>query len=332
MSHFLVKSFQWLLFLFLAAFLFFLAFKGVDLSNFWGEIVSAHYQWVFVSMIFAWFAFFFRAYRWKVLIESLGFKTSLWHAYHAVLIGYFSNFIFPRLGEVLRCAALNKFDKAPVDRLVGTVIVERLFDVLMMGVLTLGFIAVEFEVFRSFISRLALSFQSPDQSFLMLVLLILLLIPVALAAVYFFFTRYYPRNRMHRRVMILLRGISNGLRSAWKLKRRGVFLWCTVGLWFCYFMMTYSLFSALDTTSGLTLSNAVFVLVIASFAFVIPAQGGIGSYHLVVSLGLTLFGITYADGLVYATLAHGSQFVYTLLLGGISILMLFLWQKKSKVS
>lgn len=318
MKPFLVRTFQGLFFLALAGFLLFLSFRGVDAEGFLQEMMAARYPWVLLSMVFALGSFFFRGYRWLMLVDSLGYKGRGMNAYHAVILGYTANFAFPRLGEVFRCAVLNKLDGIPVDRLLGTVIVERLFDVLMLGLITLGFMALEPEMLLRFLPGLAGHLEVPDQGFIGKVLVGIALALFLLVVAWLMFKRIFPRTRFSRRVSLLFRGIYSGLRSAWKMKQRVPFLLATAGIWSCYFMMTYTLFLALDTTSGLGFPQAMFVLVIASFAFVVPAQGGIGSYHLVVSLGLTLFGISREDGLLYATLSHGSQTLFTLLLGVIS--------------
>jgi len=127
----------------------------------------------------------------------------------------------------------------------------------------------------------------------------------------------------------MLKGIIEGLRSIGKLKNPGAFIFHTILIWLMYFLMSYICFFALPATSGLSLEAGLFVLVVGGMGMSAPVQGGIGAYHLLVSQGLLLYGISYEHGLAFATLMHTSQTLTVILFGGIAFILFTFAQRKS---
>ena len=125
-------------------------------------------------------------------------------------------------------------------------------------------------------------------------------------------------------------GILDGQKRFFKLKRLWAFLLHSILIWFCYWAMTYSAVFALPETAVLKPVDGLFLLVVGTFGFIVPAQGGIGAYHYIVALGLTLYAVPREVGLTYATLTHGAQMILLILLGLISFMILFAVQKKSR--
>lgn len=123
------------LFLSLAALLLWLSFRGIKLGDLWAVLRNANYWWLIPAVAFSFLSFIIRARRWILLIEPLGHTPTLAHSSHAVITGYFANMIFPRLGEVTKCAALSRKENIPFDKLVGTMLVERTIDILTVLVI-----------------------------------------------------------------------------------------------------------------------------------------------------------------------------------------------------
>lgn len=308
-----------------------LAFRGVNLSATLQEIRTAHIPWLLVSIATSLVAFISRAIRWNLLIEPLGYRPALRNTAYSLLVGYLANLALPRLGEVTRCGSLNRVEKVPFDLLLGTVIMERALDVVCLLLCLTATAIIEFQRLGNFINNNLLSplrekagntMQSP------LVLLSVLLLVVLVVVLWRAGNRKDNSLGFLHRIRGLMKGVVQGLRSIGRLQKPGAFVFHTVLIWFMYYLMSYTCFFALDATAGLSWQAGLFVLVVGGMGMSAPVQGGIGAYHLLVSQGLMLYGISHEHGLAFATLMHASQTLVVILLGGISFLMLVLAQKK----
>ena len=201
------------------------AFRGIDLNKLFSEILRAKISWVALSGIFSLVAFLVRGYRWKLLIEPLGYSPSLKNTTYSVMIGYFANLALARLGEVTRCGALSKTESIPFNKLLGTVIVERLIDVLSLIICILLAAAIEYKrlgdffyekIFNPLAEKLKLVMRSP----LLLALLILLMIVLIGFAIYFFRKSKGSESKVTR----LIIGFVDGLKSIGRLKRPWAFI------------------------------------------------------------------------------------------------------------
>lgn len=308
-----------------------LAFKGVDLNKAFEEIKQANIFWIILSVMCSIIAHISRAYRWNILIEPLGYKPKLTNTTYAVLIGYLANLALPRLGEVTRCGSLNKAEKVPFDALFGTVIVERVIDVLSLLVCIVLTAIFEYErlghflydnLFEPFRNKIEILIYSP------------LFISAAVIAVVFIiiFVRLIRKNSgkygFISKIVSALKGIVHGLKSIREIKRPWSFLFHSVLIWVLYFFSSYLCFFALPVTSGLDWKAGLFVLSIGGMSMSAPVQGGIGVFHLLVSAGLLLYNIPHEHGIAFATLLHSTQTILIILLGSISFGILFFTNKK----
>jgi len=302
------------------------AFKNVEFSFLLEGLRKANYSWLVISLLVGIVAFLARALRWRLLIEPLGYRPTIMNAFHAITIGYLANFAFPRAGEVSRCGVLRKTEKIPFESLVGTVIVERTFDLLCLLVLlsTVFFLKVDF--FGKFIYDTAIlpitnKLEGFGGSYLAL-LIVMLPIIFALFIAYIF--RYkLIRYGIIRKIIRLTRGVIKGLKTGFTMERRLEFLLFTLLIWASYLSMTWVIFYTLPATSSLGIVDALFILAISSIGMTIPVQGGFGAFHIIVATGLTMYGISREDGLLYATISHESQTIMTIIIGVISLSYLF---------
>lgn len=327
-----LKILNFFLFLSVGILLLFFAFRGIDLNILVNELKTAEYFWVFLSLLFAFFGFIIRAYRWRLLIKPLGHYPGLRNTFYALMIGYLANFAFPRIGEVTRCGSLNKSDKIPLDSLFGTVIAERTVDVITMLILiiVIFFARINFfgnflktEIFNPAMNKITGIF---DHSMLFWILFVVIFF--SLAGWIFLCRKRLMDSPLCRKAGNILSGVGKGLITVFKMKRRSQFLLATILLWICYFLMTWVVFYALPATSNLKAIDGLFILVIGSIGVAIPVQGGIGTFHWIVTLGLTLYQIPREEALAFATISHESQSLFIILLGGISILILSLKRNK----
>ena len=330
------KFLRFLLFLSIAGALLYFAFRGVDFDELWQSFINARYLYILVYLLFGFLSLMSRAYRWTLLIEALNYKSSFLNSFYSLNTGYLANFAFPRLGELTRCASLSKAEKIPVDKLFGTVIMERIIDLVMVTILLVLLIVFRFDffgtwlnenIFNPLVSKLN---QTIGGTWILLVFLIG--IPFALIAIYYAFRNRLTDVKFIRKIKSFIKGIFDGLKTIYKLKRRWAFILHSILIWFCYWAMTYGAVFALTETSVLKPIDALFLLIVGSFGFIVPAQGGIGAYHYVTALGLTLYNIPREAGLTYATLTHGAQMIMLIVLGLLSFMILFSFQRKSRKS
>jgi glycosyltransferase 2 family protein len=327
-----LKVINFFFFLFLGIFLLYYAFRDVGLNDLVDGLKKTKFSWVILSLVFAGLAFISRAYRWILLIKPLGFNPSPKNTFFALMAGYLANFAFPRLGEVTRCGSLNKTDKIPVDALLGTVITERVSDLFVLFSLIFFIFVFKIQVFGEFLSKNIFNplFSRFDSFFglpAFIWIIIIVFIP-SLYLIYRLFRSYLQQYIFFQKLSSIKKGIISGMITIFKMPEKWKFLLHTLFIWVMYFLMTYVLFFALDFTTHLKPIDALFLLVIGGVGMALPVQGGIGAYHWIVSLGLTIYGISREEGLVFATVSHGSQAIMTILLGLVSFLFIFLTAKK----
>lgn len=242
--------------------------------------------------------------------------------------GYLANIALPRLGEFTRAVALGRKESIPVQKIVGTVVIERAIDLFTLLLITSAVILFGPAPFKEFINELlqrifgniSESISGKSAYFWFFGSAIVILIPVLI----YIFRKKISEVKLFRKAGSILRELWDGLKTTWYLKDRGEFLLHTIFLWTNYLLMTWVVLFAIPSTSGLSLGDGLFLLVIGSMAMAAPIQSGFGAFHWVISRGLNvIFGIDLTDGLVYATLAHESQILLILVAGTISTIIVY---------
>jgi len=316
------------LFLSLAALLLWLSFRGIKLGDLWAVLRNANYWWLIPAVAFSFLSFIIRARRWILLIEPLGHTPTLAHSSHAVITGYFANMIFPRLGEVTKCAALSRKENIAFDKLVGTMLVERTIDILTVLVILGAVLAAGSTATGSFLSENVFmpAERKISSSIGSTTVITLIVVFLAVTAVVMFFTlrERLSVRPLFKKMYSFSDGLFSGLKSIVRLKRRWEFLIMTILLWICYFFMSYFPLLCLESTSHLGIGATMFILVIGSFGMAAPVQSGLGAYHWIISRGLLVaYAIPLEEGLAYATLEHESQMILIAITGAISLYALF---------
>ncbi|WP_175632768.1 lysylphosphatidylglycerol synthase transmembrane domain-containing protein [Pedobacter ghigonis] len=294
----------------------YLAFRGQDLGKIWEEIKEADFFWVIVSSFAVWIAHVLRALRWQMLYRSIQYNVGFWNAYHAVIIGYLANLALPRFGEIGRCSVINKAEKVPMFASIGTVITERLFDVLVLLLTSMAMLVFQYDIVSDFLYdtlylNLVKKLSAINYLWLLAIgIAIVLLIVIAI---------YLLRQKFSQKFLRIFVSLRQGFGSYSKLKQKGLFLSYTLGIWVFYSLSMYFAFSSIPATSGLHFNAAFTAIVFSGFAMAAPIQGGIGVFHWVVAQALVLYGVLFKDGLAYATIIHSSQVLLILILGSLSL-------------
>lgn len=322
----LLNIIRYLVFFALTVVLMYFAFRNINPQDLWNGIKSANLFWVIAAILIGIFAYVCRAARWQIIIEPLGHKPSFVDTYNATMVGYLSNLALPRIGEITRCGVLSKTSKLPFDKLIGTVVVERVFDLIFLLLSILTVVFIRFDVFGAFLSEKI--WQPLSQGFISIfghttLLLIVLLSIIAIVVLAYIFRDNLKNIGAVKKVKSLGKGFAEGIKSGMRMKRRWMFLFYSLLITFGYWMMSYTVMLAIPETAGLTIIDALFLYVLGGLGWVIPAQGGFGSFHLIVAMGLGIYGITFEQGIIFATISHESQVLFMLILGFISLAGVF---------
>ena len=293
--------------------LIYLVFKNIDISSFIEKLSEINYFWVYFSMFISIFEHVLRAYRWNLLMESPKNKFSTFITTNVVIVSYFFALFIPRFNDFVRCYLISKTNNIKISTSLGTVVSERIFDLISLFILILFLFFIEFEKFYSFIREYIFFNISIDGYTLIVILLILISL--------FFISKYL--NNKSEYLGKKIQEFKSGMFSVKKIYRNKNFLVSTVLLWLIYFLMGYLILFAIDETSSLSLVAGLAVLVSGTLGMIVPVNAGIGAYHFLVASILIGYNIDYETGLFFATILHTSQIVWLAFLGLVSSLILF---------
>lgn len=321
-----IKWIKYVFFLFLGVGLMYLAFKNQSPKALIAQLKDVNYLWVVISMFFGFIAIVSRGLRWVILLQNLNFSVSNRNSIYAVAIGYFTNIAIPRAGEITRCTSLNQTEDVPVDKLFGTIILERAIDFIILISLVLLVLILKFELFLEF---LAIIFEG--QTLDLGSLICVGLSATAILIVLFVLTkRVLKKSAIYIKIKTFVIGMKDGFKSINGLKNKTGFWAHTFIIWLMYLLMTYVCFFSIEATRMLNVADGLYTMVIGGFGMVAPVQGGIGAYHYIVKVGLMILDVSEDSALLFATVVHTAQTLMTLSVGGISILMVFLTKRKAK--
>jgi len=296
--------------------------EGIDKSTILAEDMKrASIPGILFSALLGYLAIVSRGARWQLMLDPMGHSVNRWRLIHAVSFAYFANLFVPRSGELARCVAINQTDKVPVDRLLGTVISERVVDMLLLLSITTLAVITNLDAF----SRL-LAGRNPQPSAGAAtgnpMLFALVGVAIAIGILIMVFRRSTFVNTAYNKVKALLSGVGEGLRSVLTMKKKRQFIFHTFFIWLMYFLSTWVIFKSIDATAAMPLNHALFIMVAGGFGMVIPAPGGIGSYHWMVKLGFIAIGLSGTLGFAVANVLWLTQNVMMIVVGGLGYLAL----------
>lgn len=300
----------------------------------WQDIISANYYWMLVALVFAIASHIFRALRWNLLINSLNYSTKLSTTFAAVMIGYLANTAVPRMGEFVRCGVLSKKGKIPFNTLFGTVISERLFDMITLLVIIFLVIIFQLQSLGSFMSNNFGPFfhklSSNIQSLLLFTGGIIIAI-VLFVIIIRFFKEGIKKFPFYKKVRSFLDGLLDGIKTIMKLQQKWLFLFYSFMIWLFYAAMVYFPVFMLPETSQLTFVDALTILAIGSLGIVAPVPGGIGAYHFIVKAVLVeIYGIGGVASGSFAAITHAGQTIMNVVVGGLSYFYIVFLNKREK--
>jgi uncharacterized protein (TIRG00374 family) len=324
---------QYLFFLLIGLVLLWLVFRKIDIKEVAVQIRAAKYEWLLFSIGLGVLSHIARAMRWNILIRSMGYKTDTQTTFYAVMVGYMANMAFPRLGEVTRCGVLAKKKDIPFNSLFGTVISERVFDMIVLMVIMVAVILLQLGMLSAFVHKYIISYLTGIANRDNLVIAIILIIVVIILPLVLFriFLSRIRKLHLYIKVTDFLRGLLDGVKSIMKIKQKWSFIALTLLIWMLYTLMTYTAFFAIEATTGLSFFDAITVMSLGSLGMVAPVPGGIGAYQFIVKAILTeIYLVPSEPAVSYSIILWAAQSAMILILGTFSYYILVF--KKTKKS
>jgi uncharacterized protein (TIRG00374 family) len=286
---------------------------------------NANYWWIALAIPLGILSHYIRAIRWKMLIETMDYKPKNSNMFYAVMIGYFANLALPRLGEVSRCTVLAKYENVPFQKSFGTVITERVLDMMVFMLLFFLNLALQAErlsgyidenIYKPLQAKLHLSYNLSG-AFSIIILAFALLFGI----LFFVFRKKITTNKLYIKIITMAKGFVEGMKSLVKVRNLWLFFFYTASIWSLYLLMAYVVFFSIPDSSGLGLDAGLAVLVFGSIGIMV-VQGGIGIYPAIVAETLVLYGVSSVQGYALGWLIWTSQNITIILVGIISLILL----------
>lgn len=284
----------------------------------WGNIVDADKFWIIVSLICGLLSHASRAYRWKYMLEPLGYTPKFYNSFMAVMIAYLANLGIPRSGEVLRGATVSTYEGIPFEKAFGTIVSERMADLVML------LIIVAIAVFLQTDTLLAYFKDQQINPFIAIIVLTVLVLGVLLVIK----VLKISQNKIIVKIRNFTEGLLDGMKSILKMKRKKEFIAHTLFIWIMYLLMFGVIKYCIPAVENMGIPAILAAFVVGSFA-ISATNGGIGVYPFAIGTILIYFGIDKQDGEAFGWIIWGSQTLLNIVIGGLSFFLLPILNRKT---
>ncbi len=288
------------------------------------DFKSTNSFWILMVLVAFTISNISRAIRWNMLLRPLGYSPKFINAFFTTMLGYFANLALPRMGEIVKVGAMAQYEKIPIEKVMGTIVVDRTIDVISLLMVIGIALFLEYDKIWGFLSeQMNGQEQSTDgllgniyiQLFLALGFIILLL--------GFLFRKRIMNSNLFIKGKNLLLGFWEGIKSVGQLKRPWLFIFHSITIWLMYYLMTYFCMLSFAPTASLGLTAALLAFVFGAFGIVIPSPGGMGTYHILVVAALSFYAVDQFDAFSYANINFFSIMIgCNVLLGLLALLLL----------
>lgn len=288
-------------------------YRGMDWETLRVAVTSEmNWTWMWLSFPFGILAQVFRALRWRQLLKPLKEHARVHTSINAVFLSYASSLVVPRVGEVLRCGVLKRYDGCSFTRGVGTVVTERVVDMVMIAVLSLVVFVLQIPVFMRFFHETGLSLGGFLGQFTTAGWLV-----TAACGIIILLTGYLLMRRFQfmTKTRSVVADLTAGLLSIRKVEGKVAFWFYSLGIWVCYFLHFYLTFFCFTSTASLGCSVALVAFVVGTFAVLVPTPNGAGPWHFAVKTVLMLYGVDGNEGALFALIVHTVQTLLVAALG-----------------
>ena len=305
--------------IFIGVFCIYYSFKDISFSEFKEYFTKINYLWVFVGIFLGALSHISRSYRWKFLIEPLGYKLGFINSVLTVFSAYLINYTVPRAGDIARGTFISKYENIPFEKAIGTIVAERAVDVLCILIIIMIGLIIEFDK----ISNKLIGFiKESDFSTLLWSLLIVL---IFLITIYLIIKRF----KFYKKIKSFLSGLIDGMTIIFKMKNRNQFIFHSIFIWIMYVLMFYFTSKAFVDLNQVTFFQLTISFTLAALSIML-SNGGIGIYPLAVEESLGWYGVQSATGLAFGWVMWLSQTLMVVIFGGLSLFVLpFINRSKS---
>jgi len=290
-------------------------FTDLERDKIYSYLLDADYTWIVLSVILAFLSHLSRAWRWNYMLETLGASPKFITNIMAIGAGYAMNLIIPRSGEISRAAIVNRSDQVPMDKAIGTIIAERVLDLIVLLIITaVAILTAGDAIINFFKAHLNSAFAKADP----LKILLYSGIFIVLVILIIFISR---RIQLFNRLKSFILGVKEGFVTIWTMKKKWWYFFHTLFIWVMYVLMFYVSTFAIPGIGNIPLSALLCAFVAGSFA-VAFTNGGFGAYPYFIAQVLLIFGISEPLGTSFGWILWLSQTLLVLVYGSLSLLLL----------
>jgi uncharacterized protein (TIRG00374 family) len=329
----IISIVQYVLFLGAGIFLVWWQFNSMDAAGkkeFYEALSNTNYWLLIPVLLMSLLSHLSRAMRWKIIMEPLGYQPSLNNVFAVTMVGYFANSAIPRLGEVLKCSLLAKFEKLKIDKLFGTILVERTFDfvcyLLFIGITVL----IQIDLIGNYVSGKLKAIGSGGGMPIWLKIGLVFVIILSVVLILKWLVKKYPTNSIITKLSGFVSGIGAGFKTIRTMKKKRLFLAHTLFIWSMYLLQVYVGFYAMEATDQLSMYAAFSVLSLSTLAM-IATPGGMGSFPVFVAQTLLIYGVATPQGKAFGWLLWGANTLIVVIVGLIALLLLPYMNKHKKL-
>ncbi|NJM15153.1 MAG: flippase-like domain-containing protein [Bacteroidales bacterium] len=313
---------KYLLFFLTGAGIFWFIYRDFEMDSLKMELSQLKYGWIALSLIIGLFSHYIRAIRWKMLIKPLGYEPRTINLFGSVMIMYLANLLLPRAGEVARCTVLTRYEKVPFTKLVGTVAIERLTDLVALLVFAFFIILSQLGAFNAFLLTHAEMRDNINNIFTLRNISIVVIVGVLFIGLGYYVLKSDFGGKLGGKVNSLKHQFVDGIKSIRNVSNIWLYVFYTVLIYVLWLYMSYVIFFAYGPTGHLTLPVAMITFVMSGLAMVAPVQGGIGPWHFMVYETLFIYGIEKVNGKTFALISHTSTQLALLFFGALFLVIL----------
>lgn len=300
----------------------FLTLRNKPLGDIFSLLGEARQGWILISIVFLGLIFLLRSLRWQLFLSNNDENASLKHVAYSLLLGTFVNAFTPKLGEVVRCTSLEKSTGISTSKAMGTVISDRVWDLVVLFGGVLIVLLLEYKKLGSLVvASFRNMFNSIGDS--ITGILIISLIIISIIAIAWYLAKRYG---LTERIKTFGRGVVSTAKTTFRIKRSRTFAIYTLVIWALMILMNFACLKALPTTEELSLYFAVVALFIGTLGWAIPSPAGIGTSHFFILQLFILFGLSEESGVAYGLLINGVQVVITLGAGALVLALVYLYR------
>ena len=303
----------------IGVFCIFFSFRNISFTDFTKYFYEINYLWVFVGIFLGALSHISRSYRWKYLIEPLGYKLGFINSVLAVFSAYLINYTIPRAGDIARATMISKYEKIPLDKTLGTIVAERAVDVIC--ILTIIAIGLIFE-FNRISDKLISLIENTEISVIIIYVGVIILI-------LFVSNRVLRKSKYYKYILNFFSGIIEGLTIIFKMEKRVPFILHSIFIWLMYILMFWATSMAFFELHEVAFYQFMISFTLAAISIML-SNGGIGIYPLAVEESLGWYGVQSTTGLAFGWVSWLSQTMMVIFFGGLSLFILpFINRKKS---